>query len=245
MDNSLRQIFESHTGGLIHKLDHYIEIYDTYFSRYRNREMVILEIGAAHGGSLQMWKKYFGDKARIFAVDINPDCKKLEEENIKVFIGSQEDRSFLSKLLSEIPKADIIIDDGGHTMRQQITTFEMLYDHVKEDGIYLCEDTHTSYWYEYGGGLRRKNSFIEYSKKLIDYLYGWHFKSRKVEISRFTESTNAIHFYDSMVFFEKKPRQKPVNVQIGKKIIQHNEDPMASKRSLVHQVIKKIRTFNS
>jgi hypothetical protein len=245
MDNSLRNIFETHSGRLIHKLDHYIEVYEKYFSKYRNTYVVILEIGVAHGGSLQVWKKYFGDKAKIYAVDINPECKTLEEENVKIFIGSQEDKTFLSGLLKQMPRPDIIIDDGGHTMKQQITTFEILYPFVKEDGIYLCEDTLTSYVYEYGGGLKRKGTFVEYAKGLIDHLYTWHFKSRRLKVDDFTRSTNAIHFYDSMVFFEKKSRQEPLNRQIGQKSIHHNEDPMASKRSIYHQIIKKIRSFGS
>src|ERR1019366_4166422 len=114
----------------------------------------------------------------------------------------------------------------------------------KENGIYLCEDTHTSYWYEYGGGLKRKGTFIEYSKELIDRLYTWHFKSNRLKVNDFTLNTNAIHFYDSMIFFEKKQRQRPLNVQIGEKTIEHNEDPMSHKRTLVHQIIKKLRNLN-
>ena len=236
---TLRQILETHTGRLIHKFDHYIEIYETYFSKYRNSEVVILEIGIAHGGSLQMWKKYFGHKAKIYAIDINPECKSLEDDNVKIFIGSQEDSKFLGQVIKQIPRPDIIIDDGGHTMKQQITTFKALYEHVKDDGIYLCEDTCTSFWYEYGGGLNKKGTFIKYAKKLIDYLYAWHHKN--LVVNDFTTSTNALHFYDSMVFFEKKIRQKPFDVQIGKKTINHNEDPMAHKRTILHRIIKKIQ----
>jgi len=245
MENSLRDIFESHDGRQVHKQDHYIEVYETFFSKYRNNEVVILEIGVAHGGSLQIWKKYFGEKARIFAVDINPDCKKLAEENIEIFIGSQEDPVFLQTLCKKIPSPDIIIDDGGHTMKQQIITFKNLYPHLKPNGIYLCEDTQTSYWYEYGGGLRRRQTFVEYAKSLIDYLYAWQFKSRRVQINDITTSTNAIHFYDSMIFFEKLPRRQPVDREIGRAAVNHDTDPLASKRTFYHQIVKKIRSFRS
>src|SRR5690606_4997259 len=116
------------SGRLVHKLSHYFEIYERYFDKYRDKEVVILEIGISHGGSLQIWREYFGAKARIFAVDINPECKTLEEDNVSIFIGSQEDKGFLSDLMRKMPRPDIIIDDGGHTMRQQITAFEVLYD---------------------------------------------------------------------------------------------------------------------
>ena len=75
---------------------------------------------------------------------------------------------------AKIPKIDILIDDGGHSMNQQIISFEELYSHIKEDGIYLCEDLHTSYWKTYGGGYKNKESFIEYSKNFIDYINAFH-----------------------------------------------------------------------
>ena len=83
---------------MIHKWIHYFDIYERHFSRFRNKEVVILEIGVFQGGSLQMWKEYFGDKAKIYGVDIEPQCKTLEEENVKIFIGSQSDRNFLRNL---------------------------------------------------------------------------------------------------------------------------------------------------
>lgn len=124
---SLREIFESHNDRLLHKWNHYIEIYDKHFSIFRNKEIVFIEIGVSHGGSLQMWREYFGEKAFLIGVDINSECKKFEEENTKIFIGSQTDEKFLTDLKSKIPNVDILIDDGGHTMKQQITTFNVLF----------------------------------------------------------------------------------------------------------------------
>ncbi len=121
-----------------------------------------------------MWRKYFGEQANIFAVDINPECKKFEEEKTKIFIGSQEDETFLDQLASQLPALDILIDDGGHTMNQQIVTFRNLFPAVKDGGIYLVEDTHTSYWREYHGGYKNKNSFIEFSKDIVDQVHAWH-----------------------------------------------------------------------
>src|SRR5690606_20965417 len=135
--------------------------YDFWFKKYQNKPIVLLEIGVYQGGSLNMWRDYFGDEAQIFAIDINPLCKQFETDKTKIFIGSQEDKEFLKYVKSQIPRFDILIDDGGHTMNQQIVSFEELYGHIKEDGIYMCEDLHTSYWKEYGGGYKNPNSFIE------------------------------------------------------------------------------------
>ena len=149
--NHLEKYFRANEKRQIHKFYHYFDIYDRYFSQYRGKEITFMEIGVFQGGSLQMWKDYFGPQARIIGVDIDPRCKELEEDNIEIHIGSQSDRKFLRDLKTKIPKVDILLDDGGHTMRQQIVTFEELFDHVKPEGLFLCEDLHTSYFLEYGG----------------------------------------------------------------------------------------------
>lgn len=200
---------------MIHKYHHYFDIYERHFQKYRDKKVIILEIGIFQGGSLQMWKNYFGKNALIYGVDINPKCKAFEEKNIKIFIGSQSDREFLRQLKKEIPKVDILIDDGGHTMKQQIVTFEEMYDHVKEDGIYLCEDLHTSYWLRYGGGNKRMGTFIEYSKDFIDDLNAYHSEQRSLKVSEFTKSTDSLHYYDSMLVIEKAPRKPPVDSSTG------------------------------
>ena len=168
--NDLEKYFRQNNKKLIHKWIHYFDVYDRHFSRFRDKEMTILEIGISQGGSLQMWKDYFGPKAKIYGIDVNPQCKALEEENIKIFIGSQSDRNFLREIKKSIPQVDILLDDGGHTMRQQIVTFEELFGHIKENGVYLCEDMMTSYWMKYGGGVKRRGTFIEYTKNFIDFL---------------------------------------------------------------------------
>ena len=129
--NDLEKYFKQNDKRLIHKWQHYFEVYDRHFSKYRNKEVVILEIGVSQGGSLQMWKDYFGDKAKIYGIDVNPNCKDLEEKNIKIFIGSQSDRKFLNEVKKQIPPIDILIDDGGHTMVQQIVSYEELFNCVK------------------------------------------------------------------------------------------------------------------
>ena len=186
--NKLRELFYNHEGKLIHKWDHDFDIYEKYFTKYVGKEINILEIGVSHGGSLQLWKKYFGAKVNVYAIDINPECKKLEEERVKIYIGSQSDKQFLQRVVQEFPDLDIILDDGGHTMSQQIVSFENLYLKVKEGGLYIVEDTHNSYWYEFHGGLKKPNSFIEYSKNLIDSLYEGHIiEKEKIVINQITK----------------------------------------------------------
>ena len=214
--NPLEKYFYNNNDKLIHKWLHYFDIYHSHFSKYRNKKVTILEFGVFHGGSLQMWKKYFGKKARIIGVDINPKCKDLTEKQIEIYIGDQENRAFLRKLAKEIGEVDIVIEDGGHTMKQQINTFEEIYPIVKKGGIFLIEDLHTSYWAEYGGGYKKKDSFIEYSKDLIDKIHAWHTPdNKKPMIDDMTTSVKAMHVYDSIIVFDKGNVIKPEHKQTG------------------------------
>lgn len=239
--SALKEIFDSHDGRLLHKWHHYFDVYARYFEPYRNKPVNILEIGISHGGSLQMWRKYFGEQANIFAVDINAECKKFEETKTKIFIGSQEDDVFLKQLFSQLPELDILIDDGGHTMKQQIVTFENMFPKVKEGGIYMVEDTHTSYWREYHGGYKNKSSFIEYSKDLVDQMYAWHIDNEKiVPVNYNTRNINSISFYDSIVVFEKKQRQEPSHSMKGQATITPYDDPTLKKDSIFLKIKKKL-----
>lgn len=202
--NPLLELFEKNQGRLIDKWTHYFDIYHRHFARFRNKPVKVLEIGVFKGGSLAMWRKYFGPQAKIFGVDIDPVCKDFEMDGIKVIIGDQEDRTFLRKLVAQVGALDIVIDDGGHTMKQQINSFEELYPKVKPGGVYLAEDLHTSYWSEYGGGLKEPDSFIEYSKNLVDQLNAWHSRDKEdLDVSMFTRTTTSMHYYNSVLVLEK------------------------------------------
>jgi hypothetical protein len=218
--NDLEKYFTENTGRLIHKWNHYFEIYDRHFRRFRGSDVHIVEFGVSHGGSLQMWKHYFGPHAKIFGIDINPHCKQLEDEQVTIFIGDQEDRSFLRELAKQIPRIDILIDDGGHTMSQQINTFEELFQCIDSNGVYLGEDLHTSYWSEFGGGYRAPGTFIEYSKNFIDYIHAWHSRQTDLlSVTEFTKSVHSLHYYNSILVIEKRPTEKPFHLKTGKKII--------------------------
>ncbi len=217
----LKEYFDQNESRLMTKWEHYFPVYERYFSPFVGKEVNILEVGVFHGGSLQMWKDYFGPKAKIYGVDINPECKRLEEDQIEIFIGSQSDRKFLRGLKEHLPPLDIILDDGGHTMQQQIVTFEELYDKVKDNGIYMCEDVHTSYWLKFGGGHKRRGTFLEYCKNKIDSINAFHSRQSSFRKDRFTTSIKSVHFYDSIVVFEKDKVESPKEIASGTKSYEH------------------------
>jgi SAM-dependent methyltransferase len=173
-----------------------------------------VEIGCGQGGSLQMWKRFLGPHARIIGIDIEPRCADYVEDQIEVRIGDQADATFLAALVAEFGEIDIVIDDGSHVMSHIAASFAALYPRLGRNGVYLVEDLHAAYWDEYEGGLRREGSFIEHCKSLIDELNADHTRG-VTEPTPFTRSTLSMHFYDSVVVFEKGRTTEKHAPQIG------------------------------
>lgn len=182
----------------------YFPVYERHFAHFRNKPVTVLEFGVFNGGSLQMWKHYFGRQARVIGVDINPECADLVEPQIEIYIGDQGNRKFLRKLGDAIGAApDIVIDDGGHRYHQQIATFEEFFPRLKSPGLYMTEDTHTSYERLYGGGRRVRGTFMEYAKQFVDYQY---VAGAQLSASAqwFYRNVGGVHFYRNMVVVEKR-----------------------------------------
>tara|TARA_B100000700_G_C14837485_1_gene757535 strand:+ start:176 stop:847 length:672 start_codon:yes stop_codon:yes gene_type:complete len=217
--NDLKKYFQNNKKNDLHKWMHYFDIYDENFSKYRNKNITILEIGVFKGGSLSMWQKYFGPKVKIIGIDINEYCKRFEQENIKIYIGDQSNINFLDNVLADIDKPDIIIDDGGHSSNQQITSFNYLYEHLNYGGTYLVEDTHTSYASSKKFHDRLdKLTFVEYAKVLSDELNDWYrinsYKIyrepvNKANVSYWAKNIYKISFYNSIIAFEKRKNTIP------------------------------------
>ena len=209
-------LFEEHR--LIDKWVHYFNVYEKWFSPYRGKDIVFVEIGVYQGGSLQMWKNYFGKDAKIIGVDVDERCKEFEDEQISIEIGSQSDRNFWAAFKEKYPRVDILLDDGGHMMNQQIVTFREMFPHIKDGGLYMCEDCHTSYWdiEEWkGGGLKHEGTFIEFTKNLIDEINA-PLSRGAVQSTYYTKNIGGIHFYDSIVVVEKNSRSfYPFGLEIG------------------------------
>jgi hypothetical protein len=214
--NDLLAYFRGNKGRLIHKWIHYFDIYDRHFGAYRGKRITVMEIGVSHGGSLQMWVKYFGRRAHIIGMDVDERTRKFAETGVDIVIGDQGDREFMRANAAELGPFDIVIDDGGHTMQQQIVSFEELWPHVKNGGTYLVEDLHTSYWAEFGGGNGNPGSFIEYAKRLIDSQHAWHAREGAgLEVDEWTKTIRGMHVYDSIIVFDKAEVTAPYHEQIG------------------------------
>jgi len=189
-------------GKIIDKWVHYFPIYERHFSVWRGRSVVFWEIGVFKGGSLQMFQRYFGPMAKIIGIDVDATTKCHEAPGIFIRIGNQTDTQFLDSVIKEFGLPDVVLDDGSHRMNDLWKTFSHLYPQMAKNSVYFVEDLHTCYWEEYGGGLGKKESFLEKTKNLIDELQADHSRGA-VAPSKFTRETFSISIYDSVAVFEK------------------------------------------
>jgi 23S rRNA U2552 (ribose-2'-O)-methylase RlmE/FtsJ len=189
----------------------YAQHYERHFSPLRKKPLVVLEIGIGgydnpHSGgpSLRMWKSYF-PKSRIYGVDIY-DKSPHDEDRIRTFVGDQSDEEFLTKLISEIGRPDIVIDDGSHISKHVIKSFEVLFPLMADDGIYVIEDLSTSYWPHFGGSSENMDSAqtsMGMLKRLADGLNHKEFMLSDYQQSYFDENIVSVHFYHNLVFCYK------------------------------------------
>ncbi len=186
------------------KWEQYFDIYDIWFHKFVGESPIVLEIGVDNGGSLQMWNHYFGEGCFLYGLDIRPKvtAQELGLDNATILQGDQGNPDTWFKN----GPIDVVIDDGSHFSNHQIMTFEKIFPEMSNGGIYLVEDTHSSYMDTFNGGLKQSHTFIEYCKELIDILHADHYKHNALpEWIRYIKS---IHFYDSVVVIEKGLRPK-------------------------------------
>jgi hypothetical protein len=176
----------------------YFAVYDRLFAPYRDRPITFVEIGVLSGGSLFMWRSFFGPNARIIGVDLNPDAVRWREHGFEIHIGSQSDPAFWWQFLKDIGPIDILLDDGGHRFEQQIITCECAMPGIRDGGLLVVEDTHTSYLPGYCGPSPM--SFISYAKQITDRIN--HRFSGLRDKYPFEPAIWSIRFFESLVAFE-------------------------------------------
>jgi hypothetical protein len=153
-EDVLRSYFEAHREGLgIHKGRHYFELYARHLAGFVGRDVVVVEVGVYSGGSLEMWKAYFGEHATIHGVDIQEECRAYGGDRIHIHVGDQADRAFWARFKEEVPFIDVLIDDGGHHPTEMRVTFEELFPVLRPGGVYICEDIISNQFLAYLGGF--------------------------------------------------------------------------------------------
>jgi hypothetical protein len=205
-NNSLRAFFDARQEGRgIWKWDHYFDLYDRHLQRFRGLGVHVLEIGVYSGGSLELWRDYFGPESRLYGVDVEEACMRYEDDSTRIFIGDQADRGFWSRFRVDVPELDVVIDDGGHQPIQQVVSLEELFPHLRPGGVYICEDIHGAH-----------NRFASYVAGLVQGLNDE--SAMKADLATperrlvspatgFQSQVDSIHWYPYAVVIEKRARQ--------------------------------------
>ncbi|WKD86887.1 Mycinamicin VI 2''-O-methyltransferase [Polaribacter huanghezhanensis] len=201
----------------------YTPHYMTHLKKFRLKKINLLEIGVGGyknpligGQSLRMWKKYF-PFGRIFSLDIY-DKSSLQENRIKIFKGSQVDKDFLEGVSDYIGEINIIIDDGSHINEHVIESFNILFPKLKDGGVYIIEDTQTSYWEDFGGDskdLKNPKTMMNYFKNLTDSLNNQEFIFPNYKQTYFDKKIISIHFYHNLIFIYKGNNNEKSNMVVN------------------------------
>ena len=146
-------------GPGIMKWRHYFDIYERHFARFRGTDVHIAEIGVFSGGSMKMWRWYFGERAVIYGIDIHNGTLSYQGDPqygspARIFIGDQSKKEFWEEFKRQVPRLDILLDDGGHQAYQQRPTLDAMLPHLAPGGVLLTEDLHGS-----------RQGFVDYVSK--------------------------------------------------------------------------------
>ncbi|MEO0370760.1 MAG: class I SAM-dependent methyltransferase [Pseudomonadota bacterium] len=212
-DGDLAEIYATNRDYEVHKWHHYIPLYDRYLSRFRGTTVRMLEIGVNKGGSLQMWRRFLGEDAIIFGIDIDPDCAQFDGQAGQVRVGSQGDRVFLNRVVEEMGGVDVVLDDGSHRMNHIESSLHTLFPLMELYGIYLIEDLHAAYWSGMGGGFKAPGNFFNHVRKMIDDMhYAYHRKD--LQVPTLEGAVAGLHVHDSLVAIDKGPLLRPAHSRV-------------------------------
>jgi hypothetical protein len=204
-------------GNPLDKWIHYFPIYERYLAQYRGLPIRVLEIGVYRGGGLELLRHFLGPEAHLVGIDIDEKARVAIGGRHLIEIGDQADPEFLRLVSEKHGPFDVVIDDGGHTMNQQIASAETLFPLLSERGTYLVEDCHTSYWEAYSDQGPDGQTFIDWVKDRIDDLNAHHFSQSRDLQAPWQTHLDGLHVYDSVVILTKGRHAAPFSELSGTK----------------------------
>lgn len=126
--------------------------YEKHFAPMRHEPVVVIESGLGGyeypdrgGAGINTLRAYFS-KARIHGFDIYPKPVAENKTRGNIYVGSQDDESFIYGMIAETGRPDIFIDDASHVNPLTLRTFEIVYPLLNDGGLYCIEDLETSWW---------------------------------------------------------------------------------------------------
>lgn len=200
LDNENLAIFRAYKAAPYLSIKHtsYFHVYERLLSPYVGKPITFVEVGVYNGGSLFMWREFFGEQARIIGIDFNPNAKRWEKDGFEIWTGNQADPEFWKTFLTSVGDIDICLDDGGHSNLQQIQTVVSVAPRIKNGGLMIVEDTHTSYMTQFGNPSR--HSFMRFAFDVVDSI-NTRFPAVTSSANSLNEYVSSVSFYESIVTF--------------------------------------------
>lgn len=222
MATTLYGIFQNRDGKASDKWEHYFPVYERLFAERREQPITLLEVGVQNGGSLEVWAKYFPNARHILGVDIDPKVGDLvyEDSRIRAHVADGTTAAAVDAIGHDKFPVDIFIDDGSHFNEHVIKSFLLFFPLLKEGGIYVIEDTHTSYFHEYDSHLFAPTSMMSFFQRMSDVVNREHWGAALSAEAAITSllalnglsaasldwigQVDAITFTNSMIIIEKR-----------------------------------------
>ncbi len=190
-------------------------VYEKYLEPIRDKPLKMLEIGLGcnmaygPGKSYYTWLEFLPN-VDLYYIEYDAACVEKWAQNmtdVKIFTGDQANVDFLNTFIASSGGGfDIIIDDGGHTMNQQMTSLNTLFPIVKPGGIYFCEDLATSYLEGYGATEGQKTMMEMVGELLHDLNAGlWGAPERKNKVG---EQMRSVECGEEICAFFKKELER-------------------------------------
>jgi hypothetical protein len=189
---------------------HYTQHYERHLRHLKKERFTLFEIGIGvdtakrkAGASLRMWRTYF-PHAQVVGLDIE-DRSDLDGKRLRTYQGSQADGDLMRRIVADAGSVEVIIDDGSHRSEHVRESFAVLFPLLAEGGIYVIEDTQTSYWPKWGGSRDRqaRDTSMALVKDLVDGLNHAEFRDPEYQPTYSDQHVVGVHTYHNIVFIEK------------------------------------------
>jgi predicted O-methyltransferase YrrM len=198
--------------------------YEKYFSPLKDKPIKFVEIGLAMGYSAHMWEEYF-TQAQLYFIEngknfVDMYCSNTPTRSHVYLLDQANEHDLLQFVSQTDGEFDVILDDGGHQMDQQITSFRMLFPALKSGGMYIIEDLATSYsLIKDDSGKQtsksRPDATTRFLQQLIDEINSFTITpcglpyfcadhKRYNDLNYYQQYIESIHFYNCMVVIFKR-----------------------------------------
>ena len=190
------------------KWNHYFPVYERLLSKYRGTAVTLVEVGVGDGGSLEGWRGYLGPSARIIGIDLDPAAERLQADGFEIIIGNQSHPEFWEEHGGRIGPIDVLIDDGGHSSVDQIVTVACGLPHIRDGGVIVIEDTHTSFMQrDYPAAARF--GFMQFAAHVVDVLHNRNplVTEPVADAAGLGRAIQSVEFFESLAIFHVDRRR--------------------------------------